>query len=67
MDPSANLAHQLDLARRVLAVRDRPGNTSPSLLEFAAVELAELVLALDEWRLSGGFDPYAPTDAPTDG
>lgn len=22
-------------------------------------ELAELVQALDEWRLKGGFDPYA--------
>jgi hypothetical protein len=51
MDPNANIAEQVQLAHTILRV------------EFDADEvtarLAELVLALDEWRSKGGFAPAA--------
>jgi hypothetical protein len=48
MDPEANLRRQLAIARAaVYAEADDP----------TLVELAELVLALDEWIARGGFLP----------
>lgn len=58
MDPQANLEEQLTRAREVLTLADRDESAPRAVLEFAAVELAELVLALDEWRRRGGYDPY---------
>lgn len=49
MDPIANLTAQRSLALSIV------GNPSR---DVQANELAELVLALDEWRTTGGFDPY---------
>ena len=51
MDPNANLAEQIELAQMIVdgSVHDH---------RDAADRLAELVLALDEWRRKGGFDPY---------
>lgn len=58
MDPHANLKQQRELARGLIASYSRP----PHEVDGAdAAELAEHVLALDDWRLSGGFDPYANT------
>jgi len=49
MDPVANMLEQRRLAT---AAQDTP-------LDYEdAARLAELVLALDEWRRHGGFDPY---------
>lgn len=50
MDPVANLNEQLETAKKILADED---NTN-----YEANFLAELVLALDEWRRKGGYDPY---------
>jgi hypothetical protein len=49
MDPVENLKRQRELARLLL-------NDNGTLAD--AVELADLVIALDDWRLRGGFDPY---------
>lgn len=57
MDPVANIEEQRELAEAVI------GDCLTDVeLDFTAtaVRLAELVLALDEWRQSGGFDPYNP-------
>jgi hypothetical protein len=50
MDPIANLLEQRALAHAAVE-----GN---GISKTEATRLAELVLALDEWRLNGGFDPY---------
>jgi len=55
MDPNENLTRQRELAT---ALVEREPVEWRSATE-AAEELAGLVLALDEWRRSGGFDPYA--------
>lgn len=49
MDPVACLLEQRMLAESLLNEFDADN----------AIRLAELVLALDNWRRSGGFDPYA--------
>jgi hypothetical protein len=56
MDPSANLLEQRELAQQIIRGSDE--DRLDSMLD-AAERLAELVIALDEWRLHGGFDPYA--------
>lgn len=53
MDPNANIEEQRSLAREV--IRTEEGDSVNGL------RLAELVLALDEWRTKGGFDPYGAT------
>lgn len=58
MDPNANLKRQRELAAEII---DGYGNRDASDIADLAAELAELVQALDEWRLRGGFDPYAQT------
>ena len=66
MDPHANIARQRELAAEIQQFLDlETRDYDPPASEQAASELTELVLALDEWRLKGGFDPYAPpyTDA----
>jgi hypothetical protein len=65
MDPKANIREQLELARKIQYIWDNPedygGISDDQLMALAnrASELAELVIALDEWRKKGGFDPYA--------
>jgi hypothetical protein len=55
MDPIANIAEQRALAREIIEAQDDAlGGADPELVD----RLAELVLALDEWRRNGGFDPY---------
>jgi hypothetical protein len=65
MDPYANLHEQLRLARSILDLT-KDAITSLSreqmLERFAAAavegaQLAELVVALDEWQRQGGFVP----------
>ena len=53
MDPNANLEEQVALARNIVATE-----TDDGIFENECARLAELVLALDEWRRKGGFDPY---------
>ncbi len=58
MDPIANIFEATELARAILA---NP-NHGAKLLDGA--RLAELVIAMHDWRSNGGFDPYADPDAP---
>lgn len=58
MDPDANLAEQLDSARRILS-------GEYANLDFHAERLAELVIALDEWIRGGGFVPSRWTEGQT--
>ena len=53
MDPNANLAEQLQIARRILADSDQ----EPEWDLTDAERLAELVIALDDWIRTGGFPP----------
>jgi hypothetical protein len=50
MDPNANLKEQREIAKRILS--DDGEDTG-----YDAVRLAELVEALDEWIMKGGFLP----------
>lgn len=53
MDPISNIEEQRAIAHRVLHRDVYDERNGPD-----AERLAELVLALDEWRRRGGFDPY---------
>ncbi len=55
MDPHANIARQRELASSII-FRHENGLTMDQCED--AAELAELVIALDNWRLIGGFGPY---------
>lgn len=65
MDPKANIEEQTSLARAIVEQIDaksddlgRLGGQAAQQVADLAGQLAEYVLALDEWRRSGGFDPY---------
>lgn len=63
MDPIANIKRQRELARDIIGRVDSVEAASDpdhnnELIARDANELAELVIALDEWRTNGGFDPY---------
>lgn len=63
MDPKANIDEQREIARDVIAFIDGLSESDDAenalkLLIDPSARLAELVLALDEWRTKGGFDPY---------
>ena len=53
METNSNSAKQLRLAKRSINTDD------PEIRNGAAIRLAELVLALDEWLYKGGFRPAA--------
>jgi hypothetical protein len=59
MDPKANIREQRAIAARLQKALDADDVIGEihTLAEDAG-RLAELVLALDEWRSKGGFDPY---------
>lgn len=59
MDPVANMREQVELARDLM---DGRAGEDGSVEQACNVErLAELVLALHDWRTRGGFDPYTET------
>jgi hypothetical protein len=62
MDPNANVVEAVALARRLLSGRMYviPGTRALDVHAMVddAERLAELVVALDEWRSRGGFDNY---------
>lgn len=62
MDPRTNVVEAEVLAKDI--IRRSAGSDGSHALENAGQRLAELFLALHEWRMSGGFDPYADPDAP---
>lgn len=57
MDPTANLEHQLRLARRLLDDCTESDMGVPIVDSADAQELAEYVIDLDEWIRKGGFLP----------
>jgi hypothetical protein len=58
MDPKANLTEQLRLASLLLRHEDDGYSDDCPDYMSAALRLAELVEALHNWRVAGGFDPY---------
>ena len=58
MDPNSNLKEQLHLAQHIINTDD------PTVRVGAAIRLAELVEALDEWLRRGGFRPAAWEQGP---
>ena len=52
MDPNENLAHQLRLAKSII-------DDEYEVDSADAVDLAELVVALNDWIVAGGFLPAA--------
>lgn len=54
MDPVASIEEMISLAQSLQKDFDR----EMPLDEHTANRLAELVMALHEWRLGGGYDPY---------
>lgn len=62
MDPVANLREQLELSRKIIDLGDRRSAPRGVAWEDDCLRLAELVVALDEWRKKGGFDPYGSLD-----
>jgi hypothetical protein len=61
MDPNENLKRQLELAQLVEDLSESGGVDDAGRVIEAAVELADLVRALDAWVRSGGFPPDAWT------
>jgi hypothetical protein len=57
MDPDANLEQQLRLAGAMLA--DHHDSDGNGVEPRDAAELADLVIALNEWISKGGFLPKA--------
>lgn len=63
MDPVANMKEQLDLANAIMLFSEADPmdeNEQTEYIEWAG-RLAELVIALDEWRRKGGWDIYTNT------
>jgi hypothetical protein len=54
MDPLANVKEQRELANKLV---EHSGDLDLDYMTDVE-RLAELVLALDEWRQRGGYDPY---------
>jgi hypothetical protein len=55
MDPDANLAEQLEIAREMQDLDD----VDLPVSQDDAQRLAELVIALNEWLAKGGYPPKA--------
>jgi hypothetical protein len=55
MDPNANLTEQLNLARAMVKSYDAPDGNG--IDQDDSNRLAELVIALDQWLVKGGFKP----------
>lgn len=69
MDPIANIREQRELAADILngwwPAYIVGGDQTIGTVDAEHIRrLAELVVALDEWRTSGGFDPYPTAVAP---
>jgi len=58
MDPDQNLKEQLEIAAQILAAQDA-NHGEAGVDPDAGANLAELVIALDEWIRGGGFLPAA--------
>lgn len=57
MDPEANMRRQIELAMEIIALDDSApeiDSTAQQALAWRGAELAELVLALHEWKQKGG-------------
>lgn len=56
MDPDANLKEQISLSSEILNAISQ-GEIKESPIELSAERLSELVKALNEWLVNGGFLP----------
>ena len=65
MDPMENLHQQLTLAHAMIDAAEQIADGAEVELTVSdeSLELAELVIAMHQWRASGGFDPYIQTRA----
>lgn len=66
MDPNETLAKMLTAARAIEAVNENPDGCAAEDIAYHAVDLAPMVLALDEHLRAGGALPAAwqkPVDA----
>ena len=59
MDPDANLAEQLRLARGMQELSDADTAGADEELIDQGLRIAELVIALNDWVRSGGYLPKA--------
>lgn len=62
MDPNANLRELIESALAFIAWRDMERDGAPDMDEVEQTlidcdRMAELVLALVQWKAGGGFDP----------
>lgn len=62
MDPITNIAEQREIANAIVNEELRDPETGMSVGDLE--HFASLVLALDGWRRSGGFDPYSTAPDP---
>jgi hypothetical protein len=56
MDPNENVKRQRQVADQIIAAME-DGNITNSMICTLADDLAELVVALDDWLTNGGFLP----------
>jgi hypothetical protein len=63
MDPKANIDEQHHLATSLLDTINAGAISQHPDIEDDVKRLCELVLALDQWRSTGGFDPYPAPSA----
>lgn len=54
MDPNTNIKRQRELANVII---DGHASGEPAYSEDDVIDLAELVIALDQWLAAGGFRP----------
>lgn len=66
MDPITNVREQVTLANEIVRMVDDYNfdihGDKVSLFAANSNDLAERVVALDEWVRSGGFPPYTPSE-----
>jgi hypothetical protein len=59
MDPEANMKRQIELAREIVSLgemlaSEEPGSVVQQAIAWRGEEIAELVLAMSEWKNKGG-------------
>lgn len=57
MDPNETLTRIRDLQETILAVTDGEVDATPEEFKAMAIDLAKLILILDEWLKRGGSFP----------
>jgi hypothetical protein len=55
----ANINEQREVAQHIMSLIVKGTPHADAQIAEAGMCLAELVIALDHWRRTGGFDPYS--------